>query len=427
MAEQNWAGNVDYLARRVRAPVTIDELQHIVAESSARGRRIHALGSRHSFNRVADTDGDLISTADLNRIVDIDHSASTVRVQGGIRYAELSSALQAEGLALANLPSLPHITVAGAVSTGTHGSGIDNPSLSASVVAIELVTANGELVRMSAADDDNTLSGAVVGLGALGVVATLTLTVEPAFEVEQTLWRSLPIDEAADHLDEIMSVAYSVSLFTNWTSGEFHQVWVKRRTDTDLPGVPSADDALAKRFGLRRAETALHMVPGVSPDACTEQLGRRGPWHERLPHFRPEFTPSVGAELQSEYFVDRSDGPDALRAVYGLADRLAPLLLATEVRTVAADGLWLSPASGRNTLALHFTWRLDQPRVMALLPHLELALAPFAARPHWGKLTAMPANEIRTTYTRFDDFVGLADRLDPTRLFRNDYLDDLLQ
>ncbi len=315
MAEQNWAGNVDYLAQRVRAPVTIDELQHIVAESSARGRRIHALGSRHSFNRVADTDGDLISTADLNRIVDIDHSASTVRVQGGIRYAELSTALHAEGLALANLPSLPHITVAGAVSTGTHGSGVDNPSLSASVVAIELVTANGELVRMSAADDDNTLSGAVVGLGALGVVATLTLTVEPAFEVEQTLWRSLPIDEAADHLDEIMSVAYSVSLFTNWTSGEFHQVWVKRRTDSDLPGVSS---------------------------------------------------------------------PDALRAVYGLADRLAPLLLATEVRTVAADDLWLSPASERNTLALHFTWRLDQPRVMALLPHLELALAPFAARARTG-------------------------------------------
>jgi xylitol oxidase len=411
----NWARNVVFSAGELHQPSSIREVQAVVAAASAAGRRVHTLGSGHSFSTVADVDvgGDLISTADLSRVVAIDRDAPTVTVEGGIRYGELSATLHAEGFALHNLPSLPHITVAGAVATATHGSGDGNGNLATAVRAVELVLADGSLLRLT--PDDPRFGGAVVHLGALGVVARLTLAIEPTFEVAQTLYRDLPFDAAAEHLADVMGSAYSVSLFTDYQGDVFQQVWWKGRVGTD----GSAPDEI---HGARPARAALHPVEGVPAESCTEQLGVPGPWADRLPHFRLGFEPSSGDELQSEYFVARSDGAAALRAVFALRDAIAPVIKISEIRTMTADDLWLSMAHGRDSLALHFTWVNDQPRVMAFLPVLEAALAPFAARPHWGKLTAMPAEHVRGLYPRWADFTALRTQLDPGDTFLNPYV-----
>ena len=415
----NWAGNVVFAAGDVHRPSTVDQVQSIVAAASSAGRRVHATGSRHSFSTVADVEpaGDLVSTVALNRVVAIDRDAMTVTVEGGIRYGELSARLHAEGLALHNLPSLPHVTVAGAVATATHGSGSRNGNLATAVRAVELVVSDGTLVRLT--PDDPRLDGAVVGLGALGIVARLTLAVEPSFEIAQTIYRELPLAAATEHLDVVMGAAYSVSLFTDYQRDAFRQVWWKGRVGTD--GV-----APGEFFGARPATVALHPVEGVSAESCTGQFGVPGPSADRLPHFRLGFEPSSGDELQSEYFVDRSHGAAALSAVFALRDQIAPVVKVSEIRTMTADDLWLSTATGRDTLALHFTWVNDQARVMAFLPLLEAALAPYDLRPHWGKLTAMPARAMRARFPRWADFVALREELDPAGTFVNPYLRSLL-
>lgn len=414
---RNWAGNVAFQATAVHHPTRVEQVQDIVAAATADGRRVHACGSRHSFSTVADTDGELVSMTKLARVAEVDREAMTVTVEGGIRYGELSAALDSAGLALHNLPSLPHITVAGAVATATHGSGPRNGNLGTAVRAMELVLADGNLLRLDAGDER--LKGAIVGLGALGIVVRITLAVEPTFDVAQTVYRNLPFEAALEHLDDVMSAAYSVSLFTDYQRDAVQQVWVKARVgaDPDPPG---------ELFGAVPAEVPLHPVESLSAESCTQQLGIAGSWSDRLPHFRLEFTPSSGAELQSEYFVARAHAVPALEAVRSLAVGLDPLLQVGEVRTVCSDELWLSGSFGRDALALHFTWIPDQPRVTAFLPRLEDALEAFDARPHWGKLTAIDPATVRGRYPKWRDFQDLVATLDPGGSFRNAYLDTLL-
>lgn len=397
----NWAGNVVFDTATLHEPRSVDELQAVVAAAARDGRAVRAAGSRHSFSGVAHpgAGGVVVSMSALDRVVAIDRDALTVTVEGGIRYGELAAALQAEGLALHNLPSLPHITVAGAVATATHGSGDGNGNLATAVRALDLVTPAGDLLHLDA--DDHRLAGAVVSVGRLGVVARLTLAVEPTFDVAQTLFVDVPFDACVEALDEVMGSAYSVSLFTDYQRDVIDQVWCKVRSGVDRP-------ARTSLFGAARATGPLHPVRGVSAESCTEQLGVAGPWSDRLTHFRMEFEPSSGDELQSEYFVARGDGAEALRAVAALRDVLAPVIKVGEVRTMTGDDLWLSMAYGRPTLALHFTWVNDEPLVMSVLPTLEAALAPFAARPHWGKLTAMSPDHVATLYPRWPDFTTLA-------------------
>jgi alditol oxidase len=414
----NWAGNVVFGAGVVHQPGSVDEVCAIVAAASATGRSVHATGSRHSFSTVADVapGGDLVSTVGLDRVLVVDHDAMTVTVEAGIRYGELAATLHAEGLALHNLPSLPHITVAGAVATATHGSGDRNGNLATAVRSLDLALADGTVLTVG--PDDPRLPGAVVNLGALGVVVRLTLAVEPTFDVAQTLYRELPFDAGVEALDAVMGSAYSVSLFTDYQRDVFDQVWWKGRVGRD-------GEAPADVLGAAPAGEPLHPVAGVPADSCTEQLGVPGAWADRLPHFRLGFEPSSGDELQSEYFVARSDGAAALRAVRTLRAELAPVIKVSEIRTVAADDLWLSTAYGRDTVALHFTWVNDEPRVLAFLPTLEAALAPFGARPHWGKLTAMPPSTILERTPMWSEFAGLRRALDPSGTFLNPYVSRL--
>ena len=173
----------------------------------------------------------------------------------------------------------------------------------------------------------------------------------------------------------------------------------------------------------RRATTDVHPIPGMSPEACTIQRGIPGPWHERLPHFRMDHVPSAGDELQSEWFIARADAPAALAGLAAIGRRLAPLTLVTEVRTVAADRDWLSPATGRDSATIHFTWRPDTSSVLALLPEIERILAPFDPRPHWGKLFGLAPERVRDAYPERGRFVALAEEVDPERRLRNPFLD----
>lgn len=407
----NWAGNITYGARRVHTPASVDELREVVAGSS----RIRALGSRHSFSEVADTDGDLVSLAGLPHAVEVDAAAATVTVAAGMRYGDLCRPLHEQGWALHNLGSLPHISVAGAVATATHGSGDQLGNLAAAVAALQLVTADGDLVTLRRGDDD--FAGAVVGLGALGIVAGLTLDVVPSFDVRQEVYEDLSRETLEKRFDEIFATAYSVSVFTDWSAPTVRS-WVKRRLSEPDGWAPDPT-----WMDARLADGPRHPVPGMPAVNCTAQLGVAGPWYDRLPHFRLDFTPSSGEELQSEYLVPRAVAADALRALGRVADRIAPVLQICEIRTVAADDLWLSPAYGQDVVGFHFTWVRDSAAVLPVLPLMERELAPFGARPHWGKLFTVDPDRLPELFPRLADFRRLRDRLDPQRTFGNAFVD----
>jgi len=408
----NWAANVEYSTTDLRRPTTVDELRDVVAGS----RRVKALGSRHSFTRVADTDGVLVSTDALEVPIEVDSARGVVRVGAGSTHAVLARELQRQGLALPNLASLPHISVAGAVQTGTHGSGVGNPALSASVRAVEVVRADGslEVVRRG----DATFGASVVAVGAVGVVAAMELDTVPTFDVVQRVHQGLPWATALEHLDEVLAHAYSVSLFTRYVGDEVEQVWSKARVD----GVGSSGLDLAA-LGARPAEAALHMLPDTAADAVTPQLGVPGPWLDRLPHFRAEFTPSAGEEIQSEYLVPAEHAAAAIEALRGVGHLLAEVIFVSEIRTIAPDDAWLSPSGGRQSVAFHFTWRRQAEAVQAVLPVVEEALAPFDARPHWGKVARLDHETLRARYPRLDEFAAHVATVDPEGRFRNAYLD----
>ena len=417
MGEKNWAGNYEYRAQRILQPTDLDELREIVTTAP----KIRALGSRHSFNDLADTaadvDGVLVSTASLPAGISIDAEARTVTVGGGVRYGDLARELQTAGWALHNLASLPHISVAGAIATATHGSGDRNGNLSTAVAGLRILTASGELVSFTRGDSE--FAGAAVALGALGVVTDVTLDIRPTFDARQRLFAGVPWEAVLDRFDEVTSAAYSVSLFTTWDEDTVSLAWLK-----ELDGAPTAigDDF----FGAPVLTEARHMIPTMDVRNTTEQLGVVGPWSERLAHFRFEFTPSNGEEIQSEYLVPRARAVEAMRAVRKLAPVIAPLLQISEIRTVAADDLWLSSAYGTDAVGLHFTWLRDQAGVEAVLPAVEAALLPLGARPHWGKLFVDADGVVPTLYPQLDAFRSLADRLDPEGRFRNPFLTRLL-
>ncbi len=404
MARANWAGNYVYRARALHRPETVEELREVVARTP----RLRVLGSRHSFSGVADSDEQLTLEALASEAV-IDRGAGSVTVGAAMTYAQLARSLERERFALANLASLPHISIAGAVATATHGSGDRNRNLAGAVRAIELVTSDGEVSWVRRGDPD--FDGLVVGLGAVGVATRLELDVEPVYEVRQRVFEGLSWDALGEHFDEVMGSGYSVSAFTLWGPCVY-QVWVKAR------GEPPAE-----LFDAEPASVDVHPIPGLDPVNCTPQLGVPGLWSERLPHFRSGFTPSSGEEIQSEYLLPRDRAREGIDALRRLASTIAPLLQISEIRTIAADSLWMSPAYARDTVGLHFTWVRRQAEVERVLREIEAALLPLGARPHWGKLFLAEADVIAPRYERLDDFRLLCERLDPRGAFRNDWLE----
>lgn len=399
----NWSGNYAYRAAELAEPRTLGELAAVVSSA----RSIKALGSRHSFNDIADSAGTQVS---LDAMVGapVIRDDNSVTVSAAARYGDVARILQQSGRALHNLASLPHISIAGAISTATHGSGLALGNLSTAVLSLDILRADGELVTLDRADDD--FAGAVVGLGALGVVTEVTLRTEPTFDVRQTVFNDVSWSTIQNDFVGIMGAAYSVSLFTDWSETGVQQVWAKSR-----------GDAIEHLAGREPSAIKQHPLLGNPAEFATDQLGVAGSWNERLPHFRFEFTPSNGDEIQSEYLLPLGSAGDAIDSVLRVAHTFRHLLLVSEIRSIAADDLWLSTAYGRDSVAFHFTWKLDQPGVEAVLPILENAIAPFDPRPHWGKVFAL-----QPTPPRLEDFASLVERWDPRGTFRNGNLTRLL-
>jgi xylitol oxidase len=379
-----------------------------------RGGRVRAIGTRHSFSDLADSDprdGTLISLTALDPAPELDEVARTVTVGAGMRYGDVALWLEERGWALSNMGSLPHISVGGATATGTHGSGNALGTLSTAVRALEFVDAHGDLRRVAAAAAD--FAGYVVHLGAIGIVTRVTLAIEPSFRVSQVAYEGLPWQTLLADVGAVTGSAYSVSVFARWTEPTVTVVRKQR-----IAG--GAGELPDEWLGARRMRR-----PIFDSDAWTDQTGTPGAWLHRLPHFRLEATPSVGEEIQSEYFVDRVDAADALRAVRGLGEPIDEHLVVTELRTMSADELWLSGAYGRDTLAIHFTWQPHPEAVRSLLPRIEEALRPFAARPHWGKWHAFDAERLAAVHPRLGDARALLARADPDGVFANAHLERL--
>ena len=411
---RNWAGNYTYSAARRHAPETVEQLQELVSRSS----KLRALGSRHSFNGIADTTEDLISMEHFDQVLSLDRQRNTVTVEAGIKYGQLGQYLHSQGYALHNLASLPHISVAGACATATHGSGDENGNLATAVAAIELITASGDLVVLSRDQSGEAFQGAVVGLGGLGVVTKMTLDIMPTFAMQQEVYENLPVAQLEENFDAIVSSAYSVSLFTDWQKARVNQVWLKRRLVDDV-GLALAPGF----FEATLAPTHRHPLVSLSAEPCTVQMGIPGPWNERMPHFRVDQTPASGDELQTEYFVPRQHAVAALRKVERLQSQMEPYLLISEVRTIAADTLWMSPSYGQACIGIHFSWKKNWPEVQKLLPLIEAQLAPFGARPHWGKLFTIQPAQLQSLYAKLPDFQQLLRSYDPQGKFRNAFLD----
>jgi xylitol oxidase len=407
---RTWAGTYAFKARELVVAASVSDVQRAVAA----GGRVRALGSRHSFTDLADTTGTLISVTSIDPDPVIDSSARTVTVGAGMTYGALAGWLTQRGWALANMASLPHISIGGTIATGTHGSGVGNKVLSAAVAGLEYVGADGELHHARRGDPG--FEGMPVGLGAFGIVTRVTLDIEPSYQVRQDVYTGLTWDRALASLPEIMAAGYSVSLFTHWLGDTIQLAWVKRRLPE--PG-GDAPDAPQEFFGARLATGPVRLADAPSDNITP--IGVPGPWSERLPHFRADTVPSNGNEIQTEYFVPFDQGVAALQAVRPLRKRLARLLLVSEIRAIAADDLWLSGAYGGPALALHFTWRREAGKVVALVPKIQEALAPLSVRPHWGKVWRRFS--LDPVYPRLADARDLFERLDPEGRFSTERLE----
>jgi xylitol oxidase len=409
----NWAGNLEYGTDRLYSANSLEQVRSYVKKQN----KLKVLGTRHCFNNIADSTDNFLSLKRIDDLVALEPEAHTVTVDAGMTYGQLCPLLHNKGFALHNLASLPHISIAGAISTATHGSGEKNGNLATAVSALEIVTAAGEVVKLSRQGDGEAFLGAVVGLGAMGVITKVTLDIQPTFMMRQYVYENLPLAEMKNHFDAIESSGYSVSLFTDWQNQRINEVWIKSRMQEGQPF-----DATPEFFGAKRATRNLHPIVELSAENCTEQMGVPGPWYERLPHFRMGFTPSAGKELQTEYFVPRQHAVEAILAVERLRDQVSPHLMISEIRAIAADNLWLSPCYEQPCVTIHFTWKQDWPAVRRLMPVIEKELAPFEARPHWGKLFTMSPIELKSRYKKLPDFIQLSKKYDPHGKFRNEFL-----
>jgi len=410
---KNWSGNLTYSTGNVHYPQTTEEVQEIVLNCS----KLRGLGSRHSFNGIADSTENQVSLKEFNKVISLDKINNTVTVGAGMKYGELCQYLHENGYALHNLASLPHISIAGSIATATHGSGVRNGNLSTGVSAIEFVNGAGEVVTLSRKDGEQ-FYGAVVGLGAIGIVTKVTLDLQPTFNMQQVVYLNLPMDQLEKNFLEIMSGGYSVSLFTDWRNKTVNEVWIKNRIEEG-----SGPTAITPEFyGAKLATKNMHPVEALGAENCTEQLGVPGPWYERMPHFKMGFMPSAGEELQAEYFIPIEHGYAAMMAMETLHEKISPHLFISEIRAVAADNLWMSPCYKQTCAVLHTTWK-QEDIVMDLLPLVEEQLAPFNPRPHWAKLFTISPTVLQSRIEKLDDFKQLLQRYDPNKKFRNEFID----
>lgn len=410
---KNWAGNFEFSTDKVFYPASVKEVQNFVTKHD----RFKALGTRHCFNRIADSKDNLVAMVAMNKVVSLNPQAKTVTVEGGIKYGVLAPYLDEKGFALHNLASLPHISVAGSCATATHGSGVSNGNLSTAVTALEMVIADGSVVHLSKDKDGENFLAAVVGLGALGIVTKVTLQLEPSYNMQQYVYEGLPMSQLKENFNKIVSAGYSVSLFTDWQTDNINEVWIKKRVNGQKDNLVSS-----QFFGAKAATKNMHPIAKLSAENCTEQMGIAGKWYERLPHFKMGFTPSSGVELQSEYFIPQHNAVDAIMAIHRLGKQIGPHLFISEIRTIAADKFWMSPCHNQASVTIHFTWKQEWEAVRKLLPIIEKELEPYKPRPHWGKLFTIAPQLLAERYDKLSDFKKMIASYDPKRKMQNSFL-----
>jgi len=413
----NWAGNLTYSTARLTDATSVEQVKQFVQQH----KKFKVLGTRHCFNNIADSHDEFLSVVQTNPDIQINAAAHTVTVNAGIRYGTLADYLHKHGYALHNLASLPHISVAGSCATATHGSGVKNGNLSSAVTGMEIITARGEVKQLTKEKDGEEFLAAVVNLGGLGVVTRVTLHIQPTFLVRQNVFENLSLSQLEHNFDAIMGAGYSVSLFTDWANKNVSEVWVKSRVAPGEHYTPKPEF-----YGAKAATKNVHPIIALDAINCTDQMGVPGPWHERLPHFKMGFTPSSGKELQSEFFIPFNHAVEAIEAVAKLGKQIGPHLFITEIRTIAADDLWMSPAHNQKSVAIHFTWKQETEAVLKLLPQIERELSPFKARPHWGKIFTIPAKTLAARYEKMDAFKAVVAEYDPHGKFRNQFLSNEL-
>ncbi len=408
---KNWARNLEFSAGEFLEINSISQLQEVINNSD----KVKVLGTGHSFSPIADTSGSLISIKKLDPEIHIDSKMQTVSVSAGTSYAQLARYLEANGWALENLASLGEITVAGAIMTGTHGSGSSNTVLSNAVVEIEMILASGEKLLLNQQNLEE-FNGFIVSFGALAVFTRLKLKIVKSFSIKQIVYENITSKSVSEYFDEIFDNAYSVSYFNSWAKNSTGQIWMKFLSDKDTSTLPK------NAFGGNLAVANQHPVKVNDPSTCTEQMGAPGKWLYRLPHFKLDSSPASGDEVQTEYLVDRKYVKEYIEELSLIGDEIADKVYATEIRTIKADNLWLSGAYERPTVGFHFTWKKSAD-IETFLPKIEQILGQNGGRPHWGKLFSTNKNQLITRYPKFSNFQQLLKKYDPDGKFRNQFID----
>lgn len=425
---RNWSGEQTCRPMVMARPNTREGLISAVIEASKEGRRVKAAGSGHSFTPAALTDGTMLRIESLDRVLDVDRASGLVKVEAGITLRKLNRRLDGLGLALENLGDIDRQTLAGAIATGTHGTGARYPNLSAQIEAMELVTADGTTVELSESSDADGFRAARIGIGALGVVYSVTLRTVPPFRIER-VDRRRPLDETLAELDTLVS---GLDHFEFYAFP--HADWANCRESTrtlDPPDPPNPVSGYVREVVLQNwAGSALSAVarriPATIP--ALSRLAASGAGVPRkLDHsFRVFASERWIRFTEMEYAVPRERAREAVEEVLAIASRPdLEVAFPIEVRFVAADDALLSPSYERDTayIAVHQDRRSDWATYFTAV---ATALARFGGRPHWGKRHFLGADELRPLYPRFDDFIAARDRFDPLGLFANEYTDRVL-
>lgn len=427
---QNWARTERVRPTTVEYPSTIEAVRRSVRSAAARGRLIKAVGTGHSFTGIAVAPGTLLEMTELSGLVSVDRDRQRARLLAGTRLHRIPALLAPYGLAMANLGDIDRQSISGAISTGTHGTGSRFGGIATQVVAATLVTADGELLTVSEDENADLLPAVALGLGALGILVDVTIQCVPAFVLE-AVERPEPLDSV---VDDVVSRADAVDHFEFYWFP--HTDTALTKTNTRLPaGSPTkplsaasrlVDDVLVGNVVHQSVCSAGRAAPGLVPGI--NRLSAKV-WGDRTfsDASHRVFATSRGVRFREmEYAVPLDRLASAFRGVQRVIDEHGwRIEFPIEVRTAAADDLWLSTATERPSgyLAVHRYWKTDHTEYFAAVEEIMLA---HEGRPHWGKLHTLDASALRARYPRFDDFTALRDRLDPDRAFRNPYLERVL-
>ncbi|KIF67469.1 FAD-linked oxidoreductase [Streptomyces sp. AcH 505] len=423
-AWRNWAGNVTARPARTVSPRSVDELAAVIRRAAEDGLKVKAVGTGHSFTSAAATDGVLVRPDLLTGIRSVDRAAGTVTVEAGTPMKRMNAGLARAGLSLTNMGDIMEQTVAGATSTGTHGTGRDSASIAAQIRALELVTADGSLLRCSADENPEVFAAARIGLGALGVVTAITFAVEPVFLLTARE-EPMSFDRVTAEFDEHFTENEHFEFYWFPHTGNCN---TKRNNRSAGPAAPPGrvsgwieDEFLSN--GVFQAACSLGRAVPVTIPAIAKVSSRAlsARTYTDIP-YKVFTSPRRVRFVEMEYALPRAAAADALREVKAMVES-SPLRVSfpVEVRTAPADDIALSTASGRESVYIAVHLYRGTPH-QAYFTAVERIMTAHGGRPHWGKIHTRDAEYLAGVYPRFGEFTALRDRLDPDRLFANDYL-----